>query len=181
MDIAKHWVSACRENPICKLNYSPNPIGVAFRPTRLIVVGASNDLTVRLIDDQELIVGTKSYGNYAVSGGGVMIPTGGSHTERVLIENPDYRNPEQKRLDFLRSAALEGMRGEFQLLLTAEVRTHHQRVEFHCAWYEIVDRYSIRVLTRENDRLIAIAGIATFIERSTRRRFIAGVWERPLC
>jgi hypothetical protein len=130
--------------------------------------------------DDRVIVGTKSYGNYAVSGGGVMIPTGGSHTERVLIENLDYRNPEQKRLDFLRSAALEGMRGEFQLLLTAEVRTHHQRVEFHCAWYEIVDRYSIRVLTRENDRLIAIAGIATFIERSTRRRFIAGVWEETL-
>jgi hypothetical protein len=130
--------------------------------------------------DDRVILGEKTYGHYAVSGGGVMIPTGGTYTRYEPIENPDYRTPEQKRLDFLRSAALEGMRGEFQLLLTAEAQTEHQRVEFHCAWYEIIDRYSARVLTRESDRLIAIAGIASFIERRSGRMFVAGVWEETL-
>ena len=130
--------------------------------------------------DERFIMGMKKYAHYVVNNVGIGHPTGASYESPALIENPNYRTAEQKRIAFLNSAALQGMRGEFQLILFNKAQTEHERVAFHCAWYEIVGRYSIRVLTHEQDRLIALAGIANFIERSTGRHFVAGMWEETL-
>ena len=47
----------------------------------------------------------------------------------ALVPNPDYKTPDQKGVDFLRTAALMGMRGEFQLLLTARSKTEEEKAE----------------------------------------------------
>ncbi|CZR68058.1 uncharacterized protein PAC_17957 [Phialocephala subalpina] len=134
-----------------------------------------------LREDDRVIIGTRRREPIAVTGGGLMIPDGGPTEEPALVLNPNYRTLQQKRVDFLQSAALMGMRGEFQFLLTAKkAKTGQEKVEFHLAWYEIVERYSSRGLKVKTDRLAAMAGIASFVERSAGRRFVAGLWEETI-
>jgi hypothetical protein len=129
--------------------------------------------------DDRVIVGTEEVPDNRTSRPGYPI-SHGTRERHVFVENPDYKPPEQKRLDFLRTAALLGMRGEFQLLLTAQLHTPQGKAAFHCAWYDIVEIYSIRALTRESDRLIALTGIASFIAASTGGKFLAGTWKSTL-
>ncbi|KAF7558110.1 hypothetical protein G7Z17_g80 [Cylindrodendrum hubeiense] len=92
-------------------------------------------------------------------------------------ENPNYKTPEELQDNYYRNSALRGMRGEFQLLLRARGKLPGEMVEFHKSWYEIVERYAGRNLSKESDRLPAVLGVADFIKRSSRRLFVAGLWE----
>jgi hypothetical protein len=47
-------------------------------------------------------------------------------------------------------------------------------------WYQIVDAYTKRCLTRGSDKLVAIAGLAAVMRRILRSRYLAGMWEDNL-
>lgn len=96
------------------------------------------------------------------------------------VSNPNYKSLDEKRMDFLRSAALTGMRGDFQLLLKARGTSPGEKMAFHKGWYEVVEQYAGRNLTKDTDRIPAIVGVADFIEKSVGRRFVAGLWENTL-
>ncbi|KAF1988918.1 hypothetical protein K402DRAFT_427576, partial [Aulographum hederae CBS 113979] len=44
-------------------------------------------------------------------------------------------------------------------------------------WHHIVEDYTKRSLTKESDRLIAIAGIAEAMQKRSRNAYYAGLWE----
>lgn len=48
------------------------------------------------------------------------------------------------------------------------------------AWHRVVEQYSRRHLTHQNDKLPAISGIAGKIQKATSSRYIAGLWEANL-
>ena len=53
--------------------------------------------------------------------------------------------------------------------------------EFARAWEAIVEQYTNLLLTKESDRLIAIAGVASLLKESIpRQRYLAGIWENHL-
>ncbi|KAF7556026.1 hypothetical protein G7Z17_g1699 [Cylindrodendrum hubeiense] len=115
----------------------------------------------------------KTYERVPIAGGVMLMP----RTGPVFPRNPNYKTAEQLRREYLRSAALAGMRGEFQLLLKAWGSEANQMIEFNKSWYEIVGRYAGRNLTKHSDKIPALLGVADFIKKSTGRKFVAGLWE----
>lgn len=135
----------------------------------------------KLLEVEDLVIpGTKRVNTMAVTGGGMMLFDGGAEEQFTLVPNLQYRSAEQKRVAWLESAALMGMRGEFQLLLMAKTETEQEKSMWHVAWFEIVTAYSKRELTMKYDRLAAITGVASFVERSTGRRSVVGCWEETV-
>jgi hypothetical protein len=51
---------------------------------------------------------------------------------------------------------------------------------FHSEWFDIVGDYSGRALTRLEDKLIALSGIATRISSDTGYHYLSGLWEETL-
>jgi hypothetical protein len=69
------------------------------------------------------------------------------------------------------------MRGAFELLSSFKGSTLPEQLQFHNAWYELVERYSVRKLSHpEKDKVYAIDGIAYFIHSNTGFDFQFGVW-----
>ncbi|KAJ4397579.1 hypothetical protein N0V93_001811 [Gnomoniopsis smithogilvyi] len=75
-------------------------------------------------------------------------------------------------------SALTGMRGSFQLVMRSTGQTPAEKMEFHQRWYEMIEQYSSRQLTHDTDRMMAISGVAEFIQSRTLpgRTFWAGLW-----
>jgi hypothetical protein len=48
------------------------------------------------------------------------------------------------------------------------------------AWFEAVDRYTNRALTKQSDKLPALSGIARAVQAHTGDRYLAGLWESNL-
>jgi hypothetical protein len=69
-----------------------------------------------------------------------------------------------------------GMRGAFEMLVKFQGASDAELLEFHNSWYELVARYSVRELTHETDKVVAIEGIAYFIETNTNFKFQFGLW-----
>ena len=56
-----------------------------------------------------------------------------------------------------------------------------EKMEFHQCWYEMVEQYSGRALTRpRDDKLMALAGIANLIQKGGDHTFVAGLWIQSL-
>ncbi|KAI1387330.1 heterokaryon incompatibility protein-domain-containing protein [Hypoxylon trugodes] len=87
----------------------------------------------------------------------------------------EYLSWKTWRGEVVESARL-GMRGAFEALSRFKGTELAERFEFHCLWYEIVEKYSTRVLTKDNDKLAAIEGLSEFV----RPEFVAGLWEEVL-
>lgn len=100
------------------------------------------------------------------AGGMIMVPNANPIRS---THNPNYKSPEEYRIEYLKSSALAGMRGGFQLLLEAQGSELGQLVEFHKSWYEMVEQYAGRNLTKESDKIPALLGVADFIEKSSSR------------
>ena len=47
-------------------------------------------------------------------------------------------------------------------------------------WYSIVQKYSGLAITRESDRLPALAGIATIFSAKLESLYLAGIWQDDL-
>ncbi|EXJ65081.1 hypothetical protein A1O7_01421 [Cladophialophora yegresii CBS 114405] len=104
---------------------------------------------------------------------------------RMAFSQPPPENPQDTaRLDLLSRmlalSARSGMRGAFELLWRFKGTENAEKVEFHQSWYEIVEQYSTRKLTRESDKLKAMSGIAYFIQKNTAFRYAAGLWKGML-
>jgi hypothetical protein len=56
----------------------------------------------------------------------------------------------------------------------------HKEPQLHSNWYGLLSEYTNTALTREENRLPALAGIARFIERVTGDRSVAGLWKSDL-
>jgi hypothetical protein len=52
--------------------------------------------------------------------------------------------------------------------------------DFHSEWFQVVGEYSGRALTKLEDKLIALSGIATRISDDTGYHYMAGLWEETL-
>jgi Heterokaryon incompatibility protein (HET) len=50
----------------------------------------------------------------------------------------------------------------------------------HEGWKRIVERYSVYELTKQTDKLIALAGIAEMMSRQISGLYVAGMWEKYL-
>ena len=55
-----------------------------------------------------------------------------------------------------------------------------QKLDFNKQWYKLVSLYSGMRLKRQSDKLIAIAGIARLVEKSTSASYKAGLWDNVL-
>ncbi|KAI1045008.1 hypothetical protein LB505_013343 [Fusarium chuoi] len=103
-----------------------------------------------------------------------------------------YANPEHKlwankkrrydaQMSSIRTnAAGLSIRGAFSFLWSFRGQDMKEKAEFHLRWYEMVTSYSVRNLTNDNDKMMAIAGVAYFIQQSTGFKYAAGLWEDTL-
>ncbi|KAJ4050591.1 hypothetical protein NW761_005386 [Fusarium oxysporum] len=97
--------------------------------------------------------------------------------------NPKHREwSYKKRLyDAHRSSAARlSMRGAFRFLWSFRGESMKKQAEFHLRWYEMVTSYSVRNLTNDGDKIMAIAGVAYFIQQSTGFKYAAGLWNETL-
>jgi hypothetical protein len=91
-------------------------------------------------------------------------------------KNDLYTAREEKADKLVRESARTGVRGSFDFLWRFKGETWEENMEFHESWFEIVEQYSVRELTCDTDKEIAIAGIAYFIQQNTGLKYVAGLW-----
>ena len=59
--------------------------------------------------------------------------------------------------------------------------SHHVEGDaFYTDWYEMVEKYTQRHLTRDCDKFPALSGLVSVFARLSRDRYVAGLWERDL-
>ncbi|ORY13489.1 heterokaryon incompatibility protein-domain-containing protein, partial [Clohesyomyces aquaticus] len=95
-------------------------------------------------------------------------------------ENPEYTEQKKQLEKLLAMSARSGMRGAFELLWRFKGTALAEKVEFHQSWFEMVEKYSARKLTRGTDKLKAMSGIAYFIQKNTTLQYSAGLWKEML-
>ncbi|KAF2663339.1 HET-domain-containing protein [Microthyrium microscopicum] len=78
------------------------------------------------------------------------------------------------------ASARSGMRGAFELLWRFKGAQLAEYIEFHQGWYEMVEPYSTRNLTRGSDKLKALSGVAHLIQQNTKFKYVAGLWQEML-
>lgn len=145
-----------------------------------------------LKEDDPYIQETRTVRGFTFVGPSNAVPT--VYTERVTIPKPGYKSLEEKQEVFLRKAALMGLRGEYLMLLNAQARQHtgqeiriQEQIDFHSAWYAIVEKFSARNLTHQHDRLPALCGVAERVDYaaiepdvSLAGTFVKGLWKNSI-
>ena len=48
------------------------------------------------------------------------------------------------------------------------------------SWYDFVHEYTAKILTKDTDTLLAIAGVARAFQQETSMKFLAGLWDQDL-
>ncbi|KAK0744767.1 heterokaryon incompatibility protein-domain-containing protein [Apiosordaria backusii] len=97
-------------------------------------------------------------------------------TIRSLTHNPGEGNPKERR-------AVRGIRGALDVLQRlgpVEKQRFGEKIEFWKRWYEIVSVYSKGQLTRQTDRLVALAGVAELVQQRAGLPYLAGLWDSDL-
>jgi hypothetical protein len=100
--------------------------------------------------------------------------------QKIRKLNPKYTAQLEKVKLLSKASARLGMRGSFDLLWRFCGTQLRERVEFHHSWYDMVEQYSTRYLTKGQDKLKAITGIAYFIQSNTGFKYAAGLWQEAL-
>lgn len=103
-------------------------------------------------------------------------------TKTITRVNPnrDYKTQPQKEAELASLSALFGLRGAFQLVLRSSGKQPAENMEFHQCWYDMIEQYSTRGLSWHTDKLMAVAGVAYFIQEYAGRIFLAGLWMSTL-
>ncbi|KAF2669736.1 HET-domain-containing protein [Microthyrium microscopicum] len=73
-----------------------------------------------------------------------------------------------------------GLRGTFDVLWRYAGTTLTERIGFHNCWFELIEKYSKRALTKHQDKLMAISGMASFIQNNSGLTYSSGLWEEIL-
>ena len=63
---------------------------------------------------------------------------------------------------------------------TEESLSHEGPLDRHSLWYNVVEEYSKCDLTNEEDKLIALSGVAQRVQKLTGWRYLAGLWDETL-
>ena len=93
-------------------------------------------------------------------------------------EHASWTPQEVEVIDLTDTSARIGLRGAFEMLVNFKGTTEKEMMNFHESWYQLVERYSIRNFKREDeDKLLAIEGIAYFIGIKANFTFMAGLWK----
>jgi hypothetical protein len=92
----------------------------------------------------------------------------------------DVAAVEARAAAMLKASARTGVRGSFDFLWRFKGETLAEKIEFHSRWFDMVERYSIRRLTFDADKAMAIAGVAYFVEQNTGLKYAAGLWKEVL-
>jgi len=110
------------------------------------------------------------------------IPRTGRARQRAKEQAERQQDAEQRKQmeKLLAMSARSGMRGAFELLWRFKGTALAEKVEFHQSWFELVEQYSARKLTRGTDKLKAMSGIAYFIQKNTGLQYTAGLWKEML-
>jgi hypothetical protein len=95
----------------------------------------------------------------------------------VEVPNEEYSKQQSTIKDLIQTSARLGMRGEFDFLWRFSGTDLAEIIEFHKSWFEIINLYSHRSLTRHEDKLVAMSGIASFIQRNTKFTYNSGLWQ----
>ena len=66
------------------------------------------------------------------------------------------------------------------LTKAGSVSSQHSRAEIYDQWYSILEAYSAAGLTKDTDRLIAFAGVASHFQALGCGTYLAGLWEDSL-
>ncbi|KAI0864700.1 heterokaryon incompatibility protein-domain-containing protein [Xylaria cubensis] len=93
---------------------------------------------------------------------------------------PEYRKWTYSQRIGSRVWARLGMRGAFNFLVAFIGTGLRKEAEFHVRWFDLVEPYSTRQLTKDSDKVIALLGVAQFIQQNTGLQFVAGLWDRVL-
>jgi hypothetical protein len=97
------------------------------------------------------------------------------------IDNPDYLPTKKVKEKLISQSARIGIRGALDMLQSLPTTLSQlERIECHQRWYELVSAYSRRAITHKKDRLIALSGLARTIQKSTKMKYIAGLWKNTL-
>ncbi|KAK4450163.1 heterokaryon incompatibility protein-domain-containing protein [Podospora aff. communis PSN243] len=77
--------------------------------------------------------------------------------------------------------ATRGIRGALDTLLSMDMSSTaplilDEMITFNQRWFELIKPYSRAQLSRPNDRLIAIAGVASLVETTSQAQYLAGLW-----
>lgn len=117
-----------------------------------------------------------------------------SNTAESDLQGPDnlsenvFTDPELKKAvqayvwqqyittNLLQSSARLGDRGEFDFLWRFSGTELDEIIEFHKSWFEIITAYSRRSLTRHEDKLMALSGIASVIQQKAKLVYNSGLW-----
>jgi hypothetical protein len=98
-----------------------------------------------------------------------------------MIDNPDYLPSKKMKEQLISQSARLGIRGALDMLQSLpRTLSLLERIECHQRWYELVSAYSRRAITHKKDRLIALSGLARTIQKSTKMKYIAGLWKNTL-
>lgn len=100
--------------------------------------------------------------------------------ERRRKVNPQYLAQQEKRKAMLRDSARFGLRGSLDFLWRFSGHSMKEKVEFHNAWFDLIEEYSARQLTRGSDKAMAIAGIASIIQQKNNFEYAVGMWKETL-
>jgi hypothetical protein len=93
------------------------------------------------------------------------------------VDNPRYKEQQDTIKALISTSARLGMRGTFDFLWRfSGAHDWAEAAEFHNGWYEMIESYSSRDLTRPEDKLMAISGVAYFIQKNTVQ-YNSGLWE----
>jgi hypothetical protein len=105
----------------------------------------------------------------------------------VVTRLAKYREEDQPNWQYVKQqeiirvmtdqSARHGMRGNFDFLWRFSGLQLREKFEFHKIWYETVEMYTRRSLSRHTDKLIAMSGIATFIQKNTKFTYNSGLWQ----
>jgi hypothetical protein len=98
-------------------------------------------------------------------------------TRDVTVMNPDYAYQQATKARLRNDSARLGMRGTFDFLWRYNGTNFAEQIEFHNSWYEMIEHYSSRNLSHFGDKLIAISGVAYFIQQNTNLKYNSGLWE----
>lgn len=137
-------------------------------PTKLVTEGKRVQKSRRNLRSQK-----NPYGGYRMTTVTVM--------KETVVHNPDFQTYMQKRDALLDVSALNNIRGSFQVMIRSQGMSSNsiERLELHQSWYDLVEQYSARDLTCiDQDRLMAITGVASFIHSQTDWTFVSGLCER---
>ena len=80
----------------------------------------------------------------------------------------------------VRESARQGLQGTFNFLWRYTGTNDLEALEFHRAWFEMIGTYSLRCLTRYEDKLMAIFGIASLIQDNTKLIHVSGLWKEMI-